>query len=137
MPNAAINSKAVSKQKLSEVLKYFKEMKQPDPPTNDIGFDHLSGEPPTHAIADRVICLREAYFGQRAVIVGIDNNQYDVLFERPSFGKNDLGGKVDYLWGGKFEFCELFNMDTWPDLIEPRYVKGLPNKVIIKRCWDG
>jgi hypothetical protein len=27
MPNAAINSKAVSKQKLSEVLKYFKEMK--------------------------------------------------------------------------------------------------------------
>jgi hypothetical protein len=60
-----------------------------------------------------------------------------VLFERPSFGKNDLGGKVDYLWGGKFEYCELYNMDTWPDLIEPRFVNGSLNKITIKRCWDG
>jgi hypothetical protein len=47
-----------------------------------------------------------------------------VLFERPSFGKNSLGGKVDYLWGGKFEYSELYNINIWSDLIEPRYVNG-------------
>jgi hypothetical protein len=152
MPNAAINSKAVSKKKLSEVLNYFKTMRKVKPPTKDVAIDanylysqrlsekgvvHLSKRPPPHAIADRVVCTHEAYFGERAVVVGIDNNQYEVLFERPSFGKNDLGGKVDYLWGGKFDFCELFNLDMWPDLIEPRYEKGSPNKTTLRDCWDG
>jgi hypothetical protein len=72
MPNAAMNSKAVSKQKLADVLKYFKEMRRPSPPTNPIAFDpnclysrrlsekgvpHLSKDPQAHAIADRIICM--------------------------------------------------------------------------------
>lgn len=57
---------------------------------------------------------------------------FQVLFERPSFGKDDLGGLVDFLWGGCYNYEELFNIDTWPIDIEPR-----GNSEKDKIGWDG
>lgn len=57
-----------------------------------------------------------------------------MLFERPSFGKNDLGGIVDFLWGGKFDFQELFDINTCSGLILPRFKSDPKN---VKRFWDG
>ena len=62
------------------------------------------------------------------MIIGIDykdvrdgnNLKFQVLFEQPSFGKDDLGGLVDYLWGGSYTFDQLFNIDSWVDYLEPR-----------------
>ena len=34
--------------------------------------------------------------------MGIDDSKYEVLFDEPSFGKNDLSGLCDNLWGYKF-----------------------------------
>lgn len=150
--NASINSKKVSKLKIVKLLDYFRKMKPQAPPKNDVYLDpnylysqrlvskgnvYLSQNPKAHAIRDRVICFNEAYFGERAIIVGISDYDYEVLFERPSFGKTDLGGLVDFLWGGKFDFRELFNLDTESSLIEPRYGSNIDTKTNMKNFWDG
>jgi hypothetical protein len=44
------------------------------------------------------------------VIIGVDDEIYEVLFEKPSFGKVDLGGLCDNLWGSKFSFKQLLNL---------------------------
>jgi hypothetical protein len=79
--------------------------------------------------------LNEAFFGERAVIIGISDFDYEVLFERASFGKNDLGGLVDFLWGGKFDFRELFNISTCGELILPRFKSN--SNTNSRRFWDG
>lgn len=66
-----------------------------------------------------MVCLHPRQFGQTAVVIGIDTEYNDllfqVLFENPSFGKDNLGGLVDYLWGGEYYYSELFNIDWWSE----------------------
>ena len=47
-------------------------------------------------------------------MIGVDDDKYEVIFEKPAFGKVDLGGLCTNLWGGKFRFKELLNIDCWP-----------------------
>ena len=63
------------------------------------------------------------FFGHHGAIIGIDDNKYEVLFDEPSFGKGDLGGLCDNLWGGKFEFRQLLNLTTWPSQFVERIKK--------------
>ena len=63
------------------------------------------------------------FFGHYGAVVGIDDNKYEVFFDEPSFGKNDLNGLCDNLWGGKFDFRDLLNLTTWPELFAER-IKG-------------
>lgn len=152
MPNASLNSKAIAKNELSALINHFKTVEEVCVPSTRRSFDpnhlyskrlsekgvvHLSKRPPAHTIGDRVVCMHPAFFGERALIVGVDHNQYEVIFERPSFGKSDLGGKVDCLWGGKFSFHDLFNMSVWPALIEPRFVNDVPTTINVKEQWNG
>lgn len=48
------------------------------------------------------------------MVVGVDDDRYEVIFDKPSFGKTDLGGLCSNLWGAKFRFKELLNIETWP-----------------------
>jgi hypothetical protein len=80
-------------------------------------------KPKNHQIGDLVICVSPQFFGHYGAIVGIDDNKYEVFFDEPSFGKGDLGGLCDNLWGAKFDFRELLNLSTWPSLFSER-VKG-------------
>lgn len=78
MPNAAINSKSVTKKKLQTVLNFFKKLDRTQLPQEEVFVDpnflfskrlsekgvvHLSHKPVVHAIADRVVCMHSAYFG--------------------------------------------------------------------------
>lgn len=65
---------------------------------------YLSKQPGDHQIGDIVVCVSLKFFGHYGAIIGIDDNKYEVLFDEPSFGKNDLGGLCDNLWGYKFQF---------------------------------
>lgn len=91
-----MNSKAVVRQKVSELQRYFsknqnkKQEKQThvliDPnylfsqKLTEKGLVHLSNQPRCHGIADRVMCLNEHLFGEIGVIIAINDNQYNVLF---------------------------------------------------------
>ena len=39
--------------------------------------------------------------------------KYNIGYQT-SFGKNDLGGLCSNLWGAKFRYKELLNIETWP-----------------------
>jgi hypothetical protein len=67
-----------------------------------LGSPYLRNRPGTHQIGDIVICITPQFFGHYGAIVGIDDSKYEVLFDEPSFGKNDLSGLCDNLWGYKF-----------------------------------
>ncbi len=85
-----------------------------------IGFLYLSARPEDHAIGDQIVCLHPEYFGHFGVVIGIDNDRYEVIFEKLSFGKTDLGGLCSNLWGGKFRFKELLNIELWPKYFKKR-----------------
>ncbi len=72
-----------------------------------------------------MICLKKDFFGEYGIIVGIDDEKYEVLFENPSFGKSSLKGLCDNLWGGKFNFRDLFNVSAgWWKYIDKRRKAG-------------
>lgn len=75
-----------------------------------LGTLYLKKRPANHQIGDIVICVSPQFFGHYGAVVGIDDNKYEVLFDEPSFGKSDLGGLCDNLWGSKFEFKQLLNL---------------------------
>ena len=89
---------------------------------SQFGYLYLKKKPKTHEIGDLVICVNPEFFGHYGAIIGIDDNKYEVYFDEASFGKNDLGGLCDNLWGGKFEFRELLNLTTWPELFTERTI---------------
>ena len=90
---------------------------------SQLGYLYLKKKPKNHQIGDLVICVSPQFFGHYGAIVGIDDNKYEVFFDEPSFGKGDLGGLCNNLWGAKFDFRELLNLYTWPALFSER-VKG-------------
>ena len=67
---------------------------------------NLSGvgrhKPKPHTIRDQVICLKPEFFGDFGIVVGVDNDQFEVIFSKPRFGKTDLNGLCKKLYGGKF-----------------------------------
>ena len=71
---------------------------------SQLGSPYLSKKPLNHDIGDIIICISPQFFGHYGAIVGIDDNKYEVFFDEPSFGKGDLGGLCDNLWGAKFEY---------------------------------
>ena len=77
------------------------------------GFLYLEKRPQDHTIGDQIICLHPDHFGYFGIIVGVDDDRYEVIFSKPSFGKNDLNGLCTNLWGGKFRYKDLMNLDTW------------------------
>lgn len=77
---------------------------------SQLGYLYLKKKPKNHEIGDLVICISPQFFGHYGAVVGIDDNKYEVFFDEPSFGKSDLGGLCDNLWGGKFDFRELLNL---------------------------
>ena len=88
---------------------------------SQLGYIYLKKRPPfNHDIGDLVICLSPQFFGHYGAIVGIDDNKFEVFFDEPSFGKGDLGGLCENLWGAKFEYRELLNLSIWPDLFTER-----------------
>jgi len=46
-----------------------------------LGSVYLRKKPKNHQIGDVVICLRPEFFGHYGIIVGIDDNKYEVFFE--------------------------------------------------------
>lgn len=85
-----------------------------------MGFLYLSSRPEDHAIGDQIVCLHPEHFGHFGVVIGIDNDRYEVIFEKPSCGKTDLGGLCTNLWGGKFRFKQLLNIELWPKYFRER-----------------
>ena len=85
-----------------------------------MGYLFLSSRPEDHVIGDQIVCLHPEFFGHFGVVIGIDNDRYEVMFEKPSFGKTDLGGLCSNLWGGKFRFKEILNLDFWPKYFRER-----------------
>lgn len=56
------------------------------------------------------------------------------MFSRPSFGKSDLNGICNDLWAGKFYERDLFNFQTWPEVMRTRYAtKNMAENI----GWDG
>lgn len=110
MPVSSILSKQILQKKIKALQQHFiknQKAKKAKEDFNDISMDpnylytlkmskigspYLAKMPKNHAIGDQVICLTPEFFGHSGVIVGINNRKYQVLFEQPSFGKNDLGG---------------------------------------------
>lgn len=84
------------------------------------GFLYLARRPSDHTVGDQIICLHPEYFGHYGVIVGVDDARYEVIFEKSSFGKNDLSGLCSNLWGAKFRFKDLLNLETWPEMFKER-----------------
>lgn len=56
------------------------------------------------------------------------------MFNKPSFGKYDLNGICDDLWAGRFYERDLFNFQTWPDVMRSR--KSTKNSAE-NLGWDG
>ena len=119
---SSIYSKQISYKKIAKLEEYFKtERKLKNKKANNeelivdpnflfslklarMGFLYLSARPEDHAIGDQIVCLHPEHFGHFGVVIGVDNDRYEVIFDKPSFGKTDLGGLCDNLWGGKFRF---------------------------------
>ncbi len=74
--------------------------------------------------------MHPEHFGHYGIIIGNDDDRYEVIFEKPSFGKGDLNGLCDNLWGGKFRYKDLMNLDTWAKCFRERQdtKKVLENK---------
>ena len=87
---------------------------------SSLGYLYLKKRPANHEIGDIVVCVTPQFFGHYGAIVGIDDTKYEVFFDEASFGKGPLGGLCENLWGAKFEFRELLNMATWPELFSER-----------------
>jgi hypothetical protein len=49
-----------------------------------------------------VIVLSPDFFGEYGIVIGCDGNKFEILFEKPSFGKINLNGLCQDLWAGKF-----------------------------------
>lgn len=95
---------------------------------------YLSRIPNPSTIRDQVVCLHPEFFGELGVIIGFDYNKFEVMFNKPSFGKTDLNGICTDLWAGKFYERDLFNFQTWPEEMKPRYkTKNSAENV----GWDG
>ena len=101
---------------------------------SQLGYPYLKKKPLNHEIGDLVICITPQFFGHYGAIVGIDDNKYEVFFDEPSFGKGDLGGLCENLWGAKFEFRELLNLTLWPSLFTERIKGGTQQE---KLGWNG
>lgn len=138
MPMSSIYSKQISYKKIAKLEEYFKTERNMRKKKNNneemlvdpnflfslklarMGFLYLAARPNDHAIGDQIVCLHPEYFGHFGVITGVDNDRYEVIFDKPSFGKTDLGGLCSNLWGGKFRFKELLNIELWPEFFRER-----------------
>lgn len=78
--------------------------------------------------------MQPEFYGELGVIIGFDYNKFEVMFSRPSFGKSDLNGICNDLWAGKFFERDLYNFDTWPECMKPRYKT---NNAAENIGWDG
>ncbi len=56
------------------------------------------------------------------------------MFKRPSFGKSDLNGICGDLWAGKFYERDLYNFQTWPEVMRNRCKT---TNFAEKLGWDG
>ena len=52
-------------------------------------------------------------FGAIGIIVSINDNLFEVIFDEPFIGGCNLGGRCSYLRGGVVEFTDVFNLDRW------------------------
>lgn len=118
MPLLSIYSKQVAAKKIEEMSGIFREMEQKNmakkvkyEEVNHITVNpnylfsrrlsHLSlfhlchykgKEPKPHTIRDQVICLKPEFFGDFGIVVGVDDDKYEVLFQKSKFGKTNLNG---------------------------------------------
>lgn len=69
---------------------------------SEYGYFGLPKKPKSHTIRDQVICLKPDLFGEFGVIVGVDDDKYEVLFQKSSFGMSNLSGLSREISGGKF-----------------------------------
>ena len=121
MPLSSVYSKQISIKKIVKLQEFFQKMNEKknkkymesqeilvDPNfifsrrLAELGSFGLSSKPKTHTIRDQVLCLKPELFGDYGVVIGVDNDKYEVLFQKPSFGKSNLNGLTSDLWAGKF-----------------------------------
>lgn len=156
MPLSSIYSKQVSSKNIRKLQEYFaslqKEKSKPkkysDPKIIEVdpnylmsrrlafhGKMYLREAPTLTTIRDQVICLKPEFFGEYGVVVGVDGDKYEVLFKKPSFGKGNMNGICDELWGGKFSERQLFNFHTWPSKFESRPPGNVKVKMLENTGW--
>lgn len=70
---------------------------------SEMGLLFFREEPFYHRVGEEVICVSDRQFGKRGVVVGIDDDTFEVVFEEKDFGHSDLGGKCEKLRGGRFK----------------------------------
>ncbi len=56
-------------------------------------------------------------FGATGTVIGIFNDQIEVLFDEPSIGLTSLGGRCAFFKGAVVNFFDVFNMTKWNQLI--------------------
>lgn len=94
-------------------------------------------QPDFPQVGDRVINLNNLTihtipFGLSGTIVGILENKFEVLFDRPFIGGSNLGGKCSSMRGGLLQLKDFFNITrNWNRFLIER------NEKLQSWTWDG
>ncbi|EGR32559.1 hypothetical protein IMG5_077960 [Ichthyophthirius multifiliis] len=94
-------------------------------------------QPHYHSLGDHVryigtFGVKTAPFGLNGIVVGIIDDKFEVVFEKPFVGGNNLGGRCPPQRGLLVEFDEIYNLQGWGKLTRKKDEGNDQSK-----GWDG
>lgn len=71
-----------------------------------------------HDIGDRVICINQTTlnsipFGLSGTVVGVEDEKFEIVFDKPFIGGGNLGGRCSYGRGAVMNFSDIYNLEGW------------------------